>query len=120
MTGTTKECKMDRLKFRVWLTEQGEYADDYFGVKLCRTGRADTGHDCIVEQCTGLKDKGGKLIYEGDITWCKVEAWNTGGFYDEKVGVVKWGYYNWISVVKNPGNIEVIGNIHENSDLLAM
>ena len=81
-------------------------------------------------QCTGLKDKNGKLIYEGDI----VEA-ITHNPYEKHIGVIqfhmcyfsldyiKLGKYSeaGISLTKNIGDfvsLNIIGNIYENPELL--
>ena len=73
---------MDRFKFRVWSVEEKTY--DYkfpfntLGIfYIAETGRlfSDFGNTVapemhedrfIIEQCTGLKDKNGNLIYESD------------------------------------------------------
>lgn len=73
-------------------------------------------------QYTGLKDKNGKEIYEGDVMQAKVtnashfkviwnyDAWRLLRYCN---GVEEEGnYYGFIE------NLEVIGNIYENSELL--
>jgi len=66
----------------------------------------------VLMQYTGLKDKNGKEIYEGDII--KDES-------DGMITVIKWnnecaGFVN-VLYVKDSKDIEVIGNIYENPEL---
>ena len=78
----------------------------------------DTGNGMLL-QFTGLKDRNGKEIYEGDI--CK---------WLDEIGQVFWSEENWCFCVglpdtvwswvhgRNNSKLEIIGNIYENPELL--
>lgn len=103
----------DRFKFRVWNDMQKCYSqDDHY---IDEDGQLNTSGKYIVEQCTGLKDKNGKLIYEGDIVLvednkCPIE-WES---FNARYNVIGYGEIAYL----NYNDIEIIGNIHENADLL--
>ena len=87
-------------------------------------------NNVVLMQCTGLKDKNGKLIYEGDIveTWKfstgetsnRVVAWNEArcGCRLYTIDHFKRGIIDSPQSMVNVTTIEIIGNIYENKDLL--
>lgn len=129
---------LDRFKWRIWDKEKNEYIDqmDCFYWDLCfwyepynedkEPILMDIGGKHIPEQCTGLKDKNGNLIYEGDILEVK---WNNDDYpryyevnFEEGAFGIKplecndWLDSEYISDISQATLI--IGNIHENKDLL--
>lgn len=112
--GTDEKFK----KFIFWLAEDG-----FPGI----TERAGSAFK-EAEQCTGLKDKNGKLIYEGDILKIVLHSTQHKPFAFQEKAVVEFkegafGHKDFVGHASlnhyAPGvTFEIIGNIHENPELL--
>ena len=81
--------------------------------------RVDSSTIC---QCTGLKDKNGKLIWENDIIKCKfgiaVAVWDKSEWRIKLVKDNIWRKDLHYWVVEDNQRTEVIGNIFDNPELL--
>ena len=131
---------MREYKFRCWDTENKEmlkvqeldFEDTFYGGRLSiRTDKYNDYfdmEDMVLMQYTGLKDKNGNEIYEGDIIFIKGET----KLLDIK-GKVEYSNILAQFIITNTGNIvneaeplgdyeeediEKIGNVWEDSDLL--
>jgi len=120
---------MREIKFRAWNHEMDRY--EYYGVvqfegSIVSDWGADK-YDWIVEQFTGLLDKNGKEIYEGDIiqdstfkdrgSYIMAVEWEkeAASFVLTRKG---WAFRHYFYESCDPNDCEVIGNIYESPELL--
>jgi len=127
-----------KIKFRAYhpkfgmhynptITSEGWHCDFDIGHV---NGAFSESNGGIIEQFTGLKDSKGKDIYEGDIvrqfhSYIEIESKNWVGQVRWSVSQQGFGYYPSFSLYINEYisfnlkvDCEVIGNIHENPELL--
>jgi len=119
----------NRFEFRVWY--KGAYTFFNFDT-LNQESRLFFENEIKnnnVEQCTGLKDKNEKLIYEGDSVKWETNSQSLGK--QIIIGVITFDSYNTRYQITTKNNIyafgkeyqieekiQIIGNIHENPELL--
>ena len=111
----------DRFKFRVWDKKEKRFIDHpqinpLFG---CVCGYENSTYPLQIEQCTGLSDKNGNLIYENDLIITPNNSHKLAiirmenGVYGCKEcrfnGVWEMNLYD---LVKHYG-VEIIGTIHD-------
>lgn len=125
-------------KFRAWyvLTEEiideilmisfvrkeviGKFSDGSTSVPLKFEDKRN-GEDVVLMQSTGLKDRNGKEIFEGDIIGSKDGLLNGVVLYRSDLAM--WTvdlirYNNFERLCNVASSREIIGNIHENKDIL--
>jgi uncharacterized phage protein (TIGR01671 family) len=123
---------MREIKFRAWHKEAGIMASKPYPINIGRFGFFSEDNQAIVIalepnvillQFTGLKDKNGKEIYEGDVVKCLNGS--QGVFvWSNKLGMWRIDTTQTIGGWSHPtegfdgDTLEVIGNIYENPELL--
>lgn len=136
------------IKFRFWIEKEKKMCDWEVAKKECDRLSLLSLEGFIPMQYTGLKDRNGKEIYEGDILMAlqkeqgsndgikikDIVIWHKGGFecfsrplqsgythdnYDlYKFMWCSFGSINRRNEYYQIDEIELVGNIHENIDLL--
>jgi uncharacterized phage protein (TIGR01671 family) len=127
------------IKFRIWDNRQKSFIINDNSIHFDLWDWATQMSDCLIypidhvifQQFTGLKDKSGKEIYDGDI----VKIWHdsyTNRIRDYELAVVIWGWNKWELRVSSENSIkrynrwfpvdeeytEIIGNICEHPHMV--
>lgn len=133
----------DRFKFRYYYITEKRYLKNseiqaIAGMSMIEQKANDSAEveqalcaeitgEIITEQCTGLRDKNGRLIYEGDIVsfqsrglffkgivvWTQEEVpgeINLGGF---GIRLPEDQEYEFMDYSRDRDSLEVVGNVHE-------
>ncbi len=123
------------IKFRAWSKKYNTYfelsglhyesgkIDGVFAISGILAGIPNViflePEDIVLEQYTGLKDKNGKEICEGDmVRWVDDYDENAYIGFDEGCFWVNWPINSERINGEMADDVEIIGNIHENPELL--
>jgi len=114
---------MREIKFRAWGETEGEmtYSGDWEGLRHLARHMQYSDGSLHIMQYTGLHDKNGKEIYEGDVVKnefgeCGVVEWVGGGFCSKYFPPWSWDIMQPFDGIMESQT--VIGNRYENPELL--
>ena len=118
------------LRYRAWLKEDKEMIDveeiNFYNGEFDFIGDAITwmckSNDCVLMQSTGLRDKDGKEIFEGDVVKMAKNVYSEPTYYEVvrhrggayRLESKRYGCELWL----RHADCEIAGNIYENPELL--
>lgn len=108
------------IKFRAWYTPEKRFVIFalFKGGWCLEEDSVNTGALELWQEFTGLHDRNGKEIYEGDILWNGDWLEDAHTYNDLGNSLVEWKSDCCGFSGMNGESIEVIGNIYENPELL--
>lgn len=128
---------MKDIKFKVWdrqlkqmcVVDSIEFIDELEGRPgvnaFARDGKIAywiEKENAVLLQYTGLLDKNGKEIYEGDILKIETDKPMAVGWSNKFASFILnkdgWAFSHWFGESCNPKDCEVIGNTYQNPDLI--
>lgn len=119
---------MREIKFRHYFpsTKVITAGHDVMTLILTATGKEDFWKDAVWMQYTGLKDKNGKEIYEGDIMTHPIEKrwfpwvieFHGASFCLVNIGIDGYKHEPMYLTEDRVSEREIVGNIYENPELL--
>nr|UVY34441.1 MAG: YopX protein [Bacteriophage sp.] len=118
------------LRFRAWLKEDKEMVDveeiNFYNGEFDFIGDAITwmckSNDCVLMQSTGLTDKNGKEIFEGDVVKMAKNVYSEPTYYEVvrhrggayRLESKQYGCELWLRHT----DCEIAGDIYKNPELL--
>ena len=117
---------MKLIKFRVYTTDEGmiynKDVDCFMSINADGTINDSGFPKHNVMQWTGLLDKNGKEIFEGDILKTATDKPMVVGWSEKFASFVLnrsgWAFSHWFGESCNPEDCEIIGNKYQNTELL--
>ena len=103
------------------ISEPDYYADGWLGANYSDRDTIES-FEYILMEYTGLKDKNGVKIFEGDVLKTETEKPMVVGWSERFASFVLnregWLFSHWFGESCDPEKCEIIGNIHQNYELL--
>jgi hypothetical protein len=110
---------MRPIRFRAWDIERKQWIENIDSWRVTYLNGDNDSPPCVVMQFTGLIDKNGLEIYDGDLI--RFANGNSPWVISWHQSTARWvGRADTVvlNLIDEPQKYEVLGNIHEDSDLV--